>query len=214
MDYKKTAIAILKEVGGKENLDNMTHCATRLRLNLKDESIVDDEKIKSVDGVINVARAAGQYQILIGIEVPKVYEEFEKAVGGKSEVDNNSSGKKSGSVISNVFSAISSIFAPLLPALAGSGILRGILILCVQLGLISEKSGTYTIIYAASMSVFYFLPILLAFTSAKRFGASPYLSAIIGGALLYPDFIKLMGSTGNGATTTFMKIPVVLMNYN
>lgn len=214
MDYKKTAIAILKEIGGKENLDNMTHCATRLRLNLKDESIVDDEKIKSIDGVINVARAAGQYQILIGIEVPKVYEEFEKAVGGTSEIDSNSSDKKSGSVISNVFSAISSIFAPLLPALAGSGILRGILILCVQMGLISEKSGTYTIIYAASMSVFYFLPILLAFTSAKRFGASPYLSAIIGGALLYPDFIKLMGSTGNGATTTFMKIPVILMNYN
>jgi len=215
MDYKKTAIEILKAVGGKENVSNMTHCATRLRLNLKDESIVDDEKVKDIDGVINVARAAGQYQILIGIEVPKVYEEFEKAVGGKETVEaNNTGSEKSGSVIGNIFSAISSIFAPLLPALAGSGILRGILILCVQLGLISEKSGTYTIFYAASMSVFYFLPILLAFTSAKRFGASPYLSAIIGGALLYPDFIKLMGTHGNGAMTTFMKIPVVLMNYN
>lgn len=214
MDYKKTATEILKAIGGKENLSNMTHCATRLRLNLKDESIVDDEKVKSIDGVINVARAAGQYQILIGIEVPKVYAEFEKAVGGKDSVDTSENNKGSGSVMSNIFSAISSIFAPLLPALAGSGILRGILILCVQVGLVSEKSGTYTILYAASMSVFYFLPILLAFTSAKRFGASPYLSAIIGGALLYPDFIKLMGSHGNGAITSFMKIPVVLMNYN
>ena len=214
MNYKKTATEILQAVGGKENIANMTHCATRLRLNLKDESNVDDEKVKQIDGVINVARAAGQYQVLIGLEVPKVYAEFEKAAGGEEAVEDNADSEKSGSVISNIFSAISSIFAPLLPALAGSGILRGILILCVQLGLISEKSGTYTIFYAASMSVFYFLPVLLAFTSAKRFGASPYLSAIIGSALLYPDFIKLMGTHGNGAMTTFMKIPVVLMNYN
>jgi len=214
MDYKKTATEILQAVGGKENIANMTHCATRLRLNLNDESIVDDAKVKQIDGVIDVNRAAGQYQVLIGLEVPKVYAEFEKAVGGKESIDDGAKNAKSGSVISNIFSAISSIFAPLLPALAGSGILRGILILCVQLGLISEKSGTYTIFYAASMSVFYFLPVLLAFTSAKRFGASPYLSAIIGSALLYPDFIKLMGTHGNGATTTFMKIPVVLMNYN
>ncbi|KRN99028.1 PTS transporter subunit EIIC [Companilactobacillus kimchiensis] len=215
MDYKKTAIEILKAVGGKTNIANMTHCATRLRLNLKDESIVDDTKVTDIDGVINIARAAGQYQILIGIEVPKVYAEFEKAVGGNETLEEaNDGSQKSGSIISNIFSAISSIFAPLLPALAGSGILRGILILCVQLGLINEKSGTYTIFYAASMSVFYFLPVLLAFTSAKRFGASPYLSAIIGGALLYPDFIKLMGTHGNGAMTTFMKIPVVLMSYN
>lgn len=214
MNYKQTATEILQAIGGKDNITNMTHCATRLRLNLKDESIVDDEKVKQIDGVINVNRAAGQYQVLIGLEVPKVYAEFEKAVGGKESVEADSDSGKSGSIISNVFSAISSIFAPLLPALAGSGILRGILILCVQLGLISEKSGTYTIFYAASMSVFYFLPVLLAFTSAKRFGASPYLSAIIGSALLYPDFIKLMGTHGNGAMTTFMKIPVVLMNYN
>lgn len=212
MDYKKTAKAILAAVGGKENIQNMTHCATRLRLNLKDESIVDDSKIKDIDGVINVARAAGQYQILIGIEVPKVYEEFEKAVGGENE--NNDNSGQDGSIISNIFSAISSIFAPLLPVLAGSGILRGLLILVVQLGLVSEKSGTYAIWYVASMSVFYFLPVLLAFTSAKRFGASPYLSATIGAALISPDFIKLMGSHGNGAMTTFMKIPVVLMNYN
>lgn len=214
MNYKKTATEILKAVGGKENISNMTHCATRLRLNLKDESIVNDDEVKNIDGVINIAKAAGQYQILIGIEVPKVYEEFEKAVGGTESIDESSDSKQSGSIMSNIFSAISSIFAPLLPALAGSGILRGILILLVQIGAVSEKSGTYTILYAASMSVFYFLPILLAFTSAKRFGASPYLSAIIGGALLYPDFIKLMGTHGNGAITSFMKIPVVLMNYN
>ena len=117
-------------------------------------------------------------------------------------------------IISKVFSAISAIFAPLLPALAGSGILRGLLILAVQLGMVKEGSGTYTILYSTSMAVFYFLPVLLAFTSGKRFGASPYISALIGAALLHPDLIGLMGDIGNGATTSFFGIPTVLMNYN
>lgn len=98
--------------------------------------------------------------------------------------------------------------------MAGSGILRGLLILAVQLGLVVEGSGTYTIWYTLAMSVFYFLPVLLAFSAGKRFGASPYISALIGACLLYPDFIALMGDTGNGAMTDFFGIPVVLMGYN
>jgi PTS system beta-glucosides-specific IIC component len=219
MDYKSAAKEILKEVGGAENIGNMTHCATRLRLNLVDRDKADDDKVGAIPGVLNVVYQAGQYQILIGTEVPKLYEEFEKAVAqerGDAPAEPTEAQKNAakGSIISQIFSAISGIFAPLLPALAGSGILRGLLILAVQIGFISEKSGTYTILYAASMSVFYFLPVLLAFTSAKRFGASPYLSALIGAALLYPDFINLMGKTGNGAMTSFFGIPTVLMSYN
>lgn len=215
MDYQKLAKEILIEVGGVENITNLSHCATRLRLNLKDDSKVDDQKVKALTGVVDVINKAGQYQILIGTEVPKLYEEFDYLVSGD---ENNQvkvgNSKQSGSIISNIFSAISAIFAPLLPALAGSGILRGLLILAVQLGLISENSGTYSILSVASMSVFYFLPVLLAFTSARKFGASPYISALIGASLINPDFIALMGNTGNGATTTFFNIPVVLMNYN
>lgn len=213
-DYKKMAKVILENVGGPENISNMTHCATRLRLNLKDSSLANDEAIKNIDGVANVVDTAGQYQILIGTDVPKLYDEFEELVNndGNAKVETSSSG--GGSILSNIFSSISAIFAPLLPALAGSGILRGLIILAVQLGFLSENSGTYTILYTASMSVFYFLPVLLAFTSARRFGASPYLSALIGSALLYPDFIALLGQQGNGATTSFIGIPVVLMSYN
>lgn len=213
--FKNMAEGILKNVGGPDNIANMTHCATRLRLELKDPSKADDAAVKAVDGVVNVIDKAGQYQILIGIEVPKVYDEFENLVNGsgvKVEKTNSSSGE--GSFINNVFSSISAIFSPLLPALAGSGILRGLLILATQLGLISETSGTYSILMAASMAVFYFLPVLLAFSSARRFGANPYISALIGGALLHPDFIALLGDVGNGARTSFFGIPVVLMNYN
>lgn len=219
MDFKQGAKDILKNIGGAKNVGNMSHCATRLRLNLVDRSLADDEKVAAIPGVLNIVYKAGQYQILIGTEVPKLYAEFEKQVNiergdAPAELTEDQEKAAKGSIISRMFSAISAIFAPLLPALAGSGILRGLLILAVQVGLIKSGSGTYTILYAASMSVFYFLPVLLAFTSAKRFGASPYLSALIGSALLYPDFINLMGKTGNGAMTNFFGIPAVLMNYN
>ncbi len=206
---------ILEKIGGADNVRNMTHCATRLRLTLHDTAKADDQAVENIDGVINVINKAGQYQLLIGTEVGKLYDEFEPLVKGNESAGSPTTEEQaSGSIISNVFSAVSAIFAPLLPVLAGSGILRGLLILFVQLGLISEDSGTYSILFVASMSVFYFLPVLLAFTSARRFGASPYISALIGAALINPDFIALMGGAGNGATTEFFGIPVVLMNYN
>lgn len=215
MDYKVMAKNILEKIGGAENVRNMTHCATRLRLTLHDTAKADDQAVENIDGVINVINKAGQYQLLIGTEVGKLYDEFEPLVkGNESSGSPTTEEQASGSIISNIFSAVSAIFAPLLPVLAGSGILRGLLILFVQLGIISEDSGTYSILFVASMSVFYFLPVLLAFTSARRFGASPYISALIGAALINPDFIALMGGAGNGATTEFFGIPVVLMNYN
>lgn len=215
MNYKLMAEEILKNIGGAENVSNKSHCATRLRLTLRDTSKADDVAVENIAGVVNVVNKAGQYQILIGTEVPKLYDEFESLIGGDSEgLADAGANESSGNIISNIFSAISAIFAPLLPALAGSGILRGLLILFVQLGFISENSGTYSILSVTSTSVFYFLPVLLAFTSARRFGASPYISALIGAALLHPDFIGLMGTTGNGATTEFFNIPVVLMNYS
>lgn len=215
MDYKEVAREILDKVGGPDNIAGMTHCATRLRLNLKDESLADTEGIKAIDGIPNVASAAGQYQILVGINVPKLYAEFEPLVKGTAgEKDEDADATAGGSPVTKVFSAISAIFSPLLAPLAGSGILRGLIILMVQLGVLVEGSSTYTILYAAANSVFYFLPILLAVSSAKRFGANPYISALIGGALIYPDFIALMGEAGNGAVADFFGIPVVLMNYS
>ncbi|MER2002172.1 MAG: PTS transporter subunit EIIC [Carnobacterium sp.] len=216
MNYKDGAKDIINLIGGKENISGMTHCATRLRFNLRDTSKADTAAIEKVDGVVNVINKAGQYQILIGTNVPKLYAEIEELVGETKSAPTNTekADRSAQGIIGSVFSAISGIFAPLLPALAGSGILRGLLLLVVQLGWLSEASGTYQILSAASMTVFYFLPVLLAFTSARRFGADIYISALIGAALLHPDFIALLGDVGNGATTTFLGIPTVLMNYN
>lgn len=216
MDYKKGAKEILENIGGKENISGMTHCATRLRFNLRDTSKADTAAVEQIDGVVNVINKAGQYQILIGTDVPKLYAEMENLVDTDQTVSAEpmKADRSAQGIIGSIFSAISSIFAPLLPALAGSGILRGLLLLAVQLGWLTETNGTYQILSAASMTVFYFLPVLLAITSARRFGADMFISALIGASLLHPDFIALMGDVGNGATTTFLGILTVLMNYN
>lgn len=160
-DWNAMAQGILDAVGGPENISGMTHCATRLRLNLKDDAACDDAAVKEVEGVVNTLNKAGQYQVLIGTEVPKLYEKFEPLVKG-SGVEISAATKDEGeSIVSQIFSAISGIFAPLLPAMAGSGILRGFVILAAQLGIIAEGTGTYTILYTLAMSVFYFLPVLL-----------------------------------------------------
>lgn len=214
MDYKTMARDILAKLGGEDNVASAGHCATRLRITLRDDSIVNDSEIEAIDGVVNVVNKAGQYQILIGTEVPKLYDEFDELIGGGTNDAVSNKDASSGSIVSNIFGTISSIFAPLLPALAGSGILRGLLLLAVQFGWISEASGTYTILNSAAMTVFYFLPILLAVSAGRRFGASPYISALIGGALLHPDIMGLMGNEGMGATTEVFGIPVVLIDYS
>lgn len=214
MNYSQTASKILSLIGGKENLSNISHCATRLRLNLVDSSNINKSEVEGVEGVVSVVEKAGQFQIIIGLNVDKVYGELEKLTGKINSASVVEESKEKTNLISSIFSSISGIFAPLLPILAGSGILRGLTLLSVQMGILQEASGTYEILSIASMSVFHFLPVMLAFSSGKRFGVSPYISAIIGAALINPAFIDLMGSQGNGAITAFMGIPVVLMDYS
>jgi PTS system beta-glucosides-specific IIC component len=216
MDYKGIAQFILINIGGESNVNSVTHCATRLRFILNDTSLVNEVVLNESDDVIQAFSKSGQYQIIIGTEVLKIYEALlnitETHINNK-QIKNDVKQNK-GNLISRFFNTISSIFTPLLPALAGSGVLRGILLLLAQIGWIDEKSGTYIILSAASMSVFYFLPILLSLTSAKRFKVNPYIAAIIGASLIHPDLIKMLGGNGNGATTSFMGIPVILMNYS
>ncbi|WP_336878498.1 beta-glucoside-specific PTS transporter subunit IIABC [Staphylococcus nepalensis] len=213
MNYKKIAEFVLDRIGGESNILSVTHCATRLRFRLRDEKQVNEKELNESDDVIQAFSKSGQYQVIIGTEVPKVYNELiniSNLEGSKEE----SSEKEKGNLVARFFNTISSIFTPLLPALAGAGILRGILLLIEQLGWIDNKSGTYVILSAASMSVFYFLPILLAFTSAQRFKVNPYIAAVIGASLIHPELINLLGDSGNGTVTSFIGIPIILMNYS
>lgn len=204
---------ILKFVGTEKNVKNIAHCATRLRFTLFDESKANQMDIESLDGVISVVRNSGQFQVVIGTNVGEIYKEV--IDGTTFEKENNiqlNNEKKS--FVSSFMEIVSSLFTPLLPLLAGSGLLRGIVLLCTQMGVLSDQSSTYYILTAASTAVFYFLPILLAFTAAKKFNCNQFIAVAIIGALLMPEFVTLMGDTGNGTMVDFIGIPIVLMTYS
>lgn len=206
---------ILDLVGGEKNISGITHCATRLRMLLRDDSVANNnrDKIKNLDGVIDVAETGGQYQVIIGPAVANVYDDLVDGTNLNSDNSDVDDGPKSGNILSRLLDVVAGIFTPLLPLLAGSGVLRGVVLLLVQLKWLSNTSGTYHILTAASTAVFYFLPILLAITSAEKFKVNKYVSAAIMGSLIMPEITNIMGSHGNGVVTHFFGIPIVLMTY-
>lgn len=206
---------ILNLVGGEQNINGITHCATRLRMILKDNKIADNNKssIEDLKGVISVVESGGQFQIVIGPRVPEVYDDLIEETNLSKETPENDAGKNNSGILSRVMDTIAGIFTPLLPLLAGSGVLRGVVLLVQQLGWLSASSSTYHILTAASTAVFYFLPVLLAVTTAEKFRVNKFVAAAIMGALIMPEFMNLMGSQGNGAITHFFGIPIVMMTY-
>lgn len=209
MNFEKTAKDVLQAVGGKENVNSVIHCMTRLRFKLKDTNIPDKEHIKQIDGVITVLESGGQFQVVIGNDVPKVYAELTKLVGSLPE-ETSSTEEKKGGLFSRFVDMISGVFMPVMGAVAAAGMLKGILSLLVVTGVLTVDMGTYRILYSLADGMFYFFPILLGFSAGKKFGGNPYLSALIGAALVYPD----MTTAFNEKTAlTFLNIPVVLINY-
>ncbi|WP_411681941.1 beta-glucoside-specific PTS transporter subunit IIABC [Clostridium thailandense] len=208
MNYNSLASEIIKLVGGIQNVASLTHCATRLRFKLKDNKKAKKAELEKVDGVLSIVESGGQFQVVIGNEVPYVYKEINKMgnFGGGSDSENS----QKGNLTSRIFEVISGSFHPLLGALAGSGMLKAVLAVLTMLHLLSPKSGTYLILSAAGNAVFYFLPILLGITISNKLGANPYVGGAIGAALLEPNFTGLIA----GKTTTFIGLPVVLMDYS
>ncbi|WP_058829359.1 beta-glucoside-specific PTS transporter subunit IIABC [Paenibacillus polymyxa] len=212
MDHKKMGEDIVRLVGGEENINGLVHCATRLRFDLKDSRKAEREALEKHEGVITVVESGGQFQVVIGSHVAYVYTEIMKNrdFGSDTSMANESSGKKT-SVISTIFEVISGSFSPLIPAMAGSGMLKALLTVLTLLGWMSATSDTYLILSAAGNAVFYFLPILLGITLGIKLKANPYVAGVIGAALLEPNFTGLMDK---GSDVSFLGIPVVMMNYS
>jgi PTS system beta-glucosides-specific IIC component len=211
MDYNKTSKEILQLVGGEENVQSVIHCMTRLRFNLYDNSKTDRSKLENVPGVMGTNVSGDQFQIIIGNDVPKVY----KAILSNSKLNaDQASEKKSGekkNVISAIFDVISGVFTPILPAIAGAGMIKGILAIALTFGWISNTSQTYIILNAIGDGAFYFLPILLAFSAARKFGSNPYIAGAIGTAILYPNLTALLSS---GEKISFIGLPVTAVTYS
>lgn len=196
MDYQKIAQQILELVGGKENIINLTHCFTRLRFQLNDSKKANREKLLQTEGVISVVESSGQYQVVLGNKVTKIYEQLLPLIG-ELEQSNQTEPKVSLGV--KILNAFAAIFTPIIPAIAASGMLKGILAIAVMIGNYYYQTdiktyNTYTILHAASDAVFYFMPIILGYTASKVFKAHEFISMIIGATLCYPSIVNLMAS--------------------
>ncbi|MGI6499971.1 MAG: PTS transporter subunit EIIC [Anaerostipes sp.] len=214
MKSKKVLVEnLLDLLGGGDNIISMTHCATRLRPQLKDSSIVNVEAIEKLEGVTGVVNQDAGVQIIIGLTVGQVYDEFMK-IWNKKEIsekmnENHDIETKKKNIFNEFVATMVAIFSPLLPLLAGSGLLRGFTILANQIGILSETSTTNLVLTCAGTAVFTFLPILVAFTSAKRFEANPYIATAIMGALIMPAFLALVKGDGGNLIQLFgVSIPV------
>ncbi len=210
MKYANMAKSIISAVGGESNVSSLVHCATRLRFKLIDKSIVSKEEVEKIPGVISVVESGGQFQIVIGNAVGDVFSEIGKITNLTNEASNTENEAASGNLFERAIDIISGIFTPLLGALAGGGMIKGLLMICTTFNWLSDSSGTYQILFAAADSIFYFLPLLLAYTSAKKFQCNPAIAMTAAGALIYPSMLTLFQE---GASVTFLGIPVVLMNY-
>lgn len=215
MDNKALAEAILEEVGGAQNVKNVYHCATRLRFTLVKGDLADIDKIKQMKGVLNVLGSGTQIQVVIGAQVASVYDELAPMLGdraaGSLDIDEGDAPAEKGRPLDWIFNAISGIFAPYLPLLMGTGIMTGLLTLASTMGWMDTSSGAYNILYAAANSMFYFFPILLAYSSAKQFKTNPYVAVVIGCALLHPNFTALAES---GDPVDFFGLPVIMQTYS
>lgn len=209
IDYHKTATELLKELGGNDNITNVTHCATRLRFILKDESIVNKDKVAKIPGVITTVQAGGQFQVVIGNHVKDAYEHMIKMVTIDEEAAKGTGNKKVG-IVSRIIDVISAIFAPFLYTLAACGILQGILGVLVALNAIDTAGGTYQILNFISWTAFTFLPVLIAVTASKKFGVNTFIALVIACALVCPDYIAMVNAA---KPVYFLGMKVQLLSY-
>lgn len=212
MEYQELANIILKNVGGKENVSSLTHCATRLRFNLKDELKANTDILKNTSGVMGVVSSGGQYQVIIGSDVSHVY----KPIMEVCQLDQQKPIDKSNkSIGAKLIDTISSIFTPVLPAITAAGMLKAVLALLVAFHWVDNTSQSYQIINFMADAAFYFLPMLLANSAAKKFGCNPYLAIMIGGILLHPNFISMVNaSKETGEAIKLLFIPVYNASYS
>ncbi len=210
VDYRSLAGDILQGVGGEGNIASATHCATRLRLKLRDDSKADQAAIEKLPGVITVMKAGGQFQVVIGNNVPTVYAELGKITKLTDDDAGSDEPVAHGNLFNRFIDLISSIFSPVIWPLAAAGLLKAFLSMATQFGWLDPASQTNVILAATADAIFYFLPVFLAVTAAKRFRTNQFTSMAIGGALVYPSIVAL---AAQAEPVNFAGIPVVMMNY-
>lgn len=213
MDYQLVASKVLEYIGGKENINHLEHCSTRLRFSLKDVNLAKTDELKLVPGVLNVINGKQQYQVVIGNEVVEVYEALEKQLGSLHESDApQMSGKKFywSDLGSYILDFIVGVFQPLVPAMAGGGMVKAVVALAATFGWLQKTDQMYTIFNLVGDAPLYFLPLLVAVTTARKLKANELVAASIVGAMLLPNMTKLISE---GAFLFGSKVQVIQYTY-
>ena len=211
-NYDQLGKNIVTFVGGVGNIQSLSHCVTRLRFRLKDDSKADEKELRKLKGVLSVVQGNGQYQVVVGPAVADIFASIQKnhSIGNGAEEKEE---KKSGNIFTRALNMIAVIINPIVIALAGAGMIKALLvILTTTLGVMDTTGSTYKILSAAGNSVFYFLPLFLAYSSAKAFNCNTYVALAIVASLMEPNFTKLMTKAGD--MSSFFGVPVVLMGYS
>lgn len=209
MDWKETAKLITERVGGKSNIRGATYCTTRLRLTLADESLANDDAVSEVPGVISVVHASGQYQIIIGNRVPRVFQAMQE-LGILDQAAAPEPEKKKKSIPAAMMDALLGSMTPVIPAVIGCAMMKVLLVLLPMLGVLTSESMTYQVLTVIGDGSFYFLPILVAASAARYFKANLFLSITIAGILIHPTLQTLFSS---GDPVSLFGIPVTAANY-
>lgn len=214
MNYQELAKLIIDNVGGEGNVKSLTHCATRLRFNLKDDQKTNEKILKSTPGVMGVVNKGGQYQVIIGSDVGNVYKE----ITNQTNISNDGNTEKEEdkrSVFAKVIDTITGIFTPILPAITAAGMLKAVLSILVVFNVLTTESQSYQIINFMADAAFYFLPILLAVSSAQKFKANPFLAMMVGGILLHPNFVSMVNiAKESGEAIRLMGLPISAVSYS
>lgn len=206
MNNRELAENILKLVGGSDNITAVTHCITRLRITIKDIKQVNEAEIKKLPGVMGTNYVETQYQVILGPKVADVFLEFEPLVGHQNN-ENTPTKEKIGSMILDTFTGI---FTPILPAIIGAGLLKGILLGLMFAGVISSDGDMYKWLMAFSDASYYFLPFLLAVSTATHFKTNRYLAMVVAGIMLHPDIVTMLS---DGTTHYLLGMPVYSASY-
>ncbi|WP_207695868.1 PTS system, beta-glucoside-specific IIA component [Enterococcus sp. DIV0212c] len=189
MRYEEESKKIIELVGGKSNINSLVHCATRLRFSLKNTKKADKEALEKLPYVMSVVNSGGQYQVVIGSKVPDYY----AAIQSLADLNEDAPKTEKKLSFNYVFEVISGAFSPLIPAMAGSGMIKAVLTILVEMKLLADTSSTYMVLSAASNAIFYFLPVFLGITLTKKIGGNMYVGGVIGAALLEPSFTGMIG---------------------
>ncbi|PFG15620.1 PTS system beta-glucoside-specific IIA component (Glc family) /PTS system beta-glucoside-specific IIB component (Glc family) /PTS system beta-glucoside-specific IIC component (Glc family) [Propionicimonas paludicola] len=209
VDYRSLAGDILAKVGGEANVGSVAHCATRLRFKLKDASKADKAAVEKLPGVIAVMEAGGQFQVVIGNNVPLLYAELGRISQLTGDTDLGEAAK--GNLFNRFVAMISSIFLPFLWTLAGAALLKAFVGAVAYFGWLNPASNTYAVLNASGDAVLKFLPVLLALTAAKRFKANQFTAVVLAGALMYLEITAWTGL--KTSPTDFFSIPVPVVSY-